>query len=315
MKEEERGVRPRSGRVKSLLILIVPMAMTIAGCTTSTSHQTSTNHQASTNRKNPPVPDVTGVTPSIGTTVGGTTVTITGSGFVGTTRVTFGAVAATSFMVISDTEITAVSPAQSASIQNVHVTTAGGTSEPVVAVDPFTYVNPVSAVTRIAPSSGAITGGTKVTITGSGFTGATEVVFGTIPATKYTVVSDTDIIAISPAHAAGVQDIQVTATGGTTTPKVAQDRFTYAKPAVAGIAPSSGTVAGGTTVTIAGTGFTGATEVVFGTDPRHEVHSGLRHRDHRHLAAPSVGICDIVVVVTGMTSTPEVAVDRFTYKP
>jgi hypothetical protein len=290
------------------------MVMMIAGCTTSTSHQTSTNHNTSTNHRNPPVPDVTGVTPPIGTTAGGTTVTITGTGFVGTTKVTFGAVAATSFMVISDTEITAVSPAQPASIQNVHVTTAGGTSEPVVAVDPFTYVNPVSAVTGIAPSSGAIAGGTKVAITGTGFTGATKVVFGTVPATKYTVVSDTEIIAISPAHAASVQDIQVTTAGGTTTPKVAHDEFTYAKPAVTGIAPSSGAIAGGATVTITGTAFTGATEVAFGAVPatKYTVVS-----DTEIIAispAHAVGICNIMVVVTGMTSSPVVAVDRFTYK-
>jgi hypothetical protein len=223
-------------------------------------------------------------------------------------------VAATSFMVISDTEITAVSPPQSPSMQNVHVTTSGGTSEPVVAVDPFTYVNPVSAVTGIAPSSGAIAGGTRVTITGSGFTGATKVVFGTVPATKYTVVSDTEIIAISPAHAASVQDIQVTAAGGTITSKVARDRFTYANPAVTGIAPSSGTPAGGTSVTVTGTGFSGATRVVFGTVPatKYTVVS-----DSEVIAispAHAVGTYNIAVLVTGMTSTPVVAVDRFTYK-
>jgi hypothetical protein len=83
-------------------------------------------------------PAVAGVSPTSGTTAGGTTVTITGSGFTGATKVVFGVVAATSYTVVSDTEITAVSPAQAAAIHNIYVTTPVGTSAPVAA-DEFTY--------------------------------------------------------------------------------------------------------------------------------------------------------------------------------
>jgi hypothetical protein len=51
--------------------------------------------------------------------------------------VVFGAIAATSFTVVSDTEITAVSPAQTGS-HNIIVTTPYGIS-PFVAADVFTY--------------------------------------------------------------------------------------------------------------------------------------------------------------------------------
>ena len=47
-------------------------------------------------------PSVTAVTPGSGPTTGGTTVTITGTGFSGVTKVAFGAVLATSFTVVSD---------------------------------------------------------------------------------------------------------------------------------------------------------------------------------------------------------------------
>ena len=47
-------------------------------------------------------------------------------------------------------------------------------------------------VTGLSPTSGPLAGGTPVTITGTGFTGATAVDFGTTAATSYTVVSSTD---------------------------------------------------------------------------------------------------------------------------
>ncbi|MGA2837796.1 MAG: IPT/TIG domain-containing protein, partial [Acidimicrobiales bacterium] len=85
-----------------------------------------------------PVPAVTGLSPASGTTLGGTVVTITGSGFTAASSVRFGPVAATSFTVVSDTQITAVAPAQAAGSRNVFVTTAGGTSSTVTA-DLFSY--------------------------------------------------------------------------------------------------------------------------------------------------------------------------------
>lgn len=316
MNEEERGTRQTSRRPKRPLVLGALMTLMVAGCSTAAHHQTSKTPQTSTHHKSLPVPNVTGVAPPTGTTAGGTTVTITGNGFLGATKVTFGEVAATSFMVVSDAEIIAVSPAQLPSIQNIHVTTAGGTSQPVVAIDPFTYVNPALAVTGIAPSSATTAGGTSVTVTGTGFTGATEVAFGTVPATKYTVVSDTEITAISPTQAAGVQNIQVTGAAGTTTPSSAADHFTYVKPvsAITRIAPSSGMTTGGTTVAVFGTGFMGATKVVFGAVPatKYTVVSGTEITAIS--PAQGVGTYNIVVTVPGGTSTPVAAVDRFTYK-
>jgi hypothetical protein len=66
-----------------------------------------------------------------------------------------------------------------------------------------------------------------VTITGTGFTGATAVLFGNgAPATGFTVVSDTEITATSPAHAAGMVNLKVTTAGGSS-PTVTADQFKY----------------------------------------------------------------------------------------
>ena len=84
-------------------------------------------------------------------------------------------------------------------------------------------------ITKISPDSGPPAGGTKITITGSGFTGASAVHFGTTAAQNFTVDSDTSITATSPAGI-GTVDIAVTIPGGTST-ATAADKFTYTPPA------------------------------------------------------------------------------------
>ncbi len=255
---------------------------------------------------------ITSISPTSGPVVGGTTVTINGSGFTGATKVVFGTVAATSFTVVSSTKITAVSPAQAAATHNIYVTVPGGTS-PAVPADDFTYA-PVPAITSISPTSGPVAGGTTVTINGSGFTGATKVVFGTVAATSFTVVSSTKITAVSPAQAAATHNIYVTTPGGTN-PAVAADDFTYAPvPAITSISPTSGPVAGGTTVTINGSGFTGATKVVFGTVAATSFTVVSSTKITAVSPAQAAATHNIYVTTPGGTN-PAVAADDFTYAP
>ena len=171
-----------------------------------------------------PRPTVTGISPTTGSTAGGTVVTVTGTGFTGATTVKFGTVAGTSLTVNSSTKITIKSPAHAAGIVDVTVTTPGGTSA-IVAGDKFTYGAPPK-VTKILPATGPTTGNTLVTINGTGFTGATAVKFGTTAGTSKTVVSSTKITVRSPAHAAGSVDIRVTTPYGTSA-IVTADKFTY----------------------------------------------------------------------------------------
>ena len=83
---------------------------------------------------------MTGVSPPSGSTMGGTTVFISGSGFIGATAVDFGTGnAAASFVVNSQNQITATSPPDTAGPVDVTVTTAAGTS-PTSLDDQFGYV-------------------------------------------------------------------------------------------------------------------------------------------------------------------------------
>lgn len=88
-------------------------------------------------------------------------------------------------------------------------------------------VQPAPAITSTSPSSGSIAGGAKVEITGTDFTGASEVKFGDLPAASFTVVSETEITAVAPrSKKAGRVDVTVTTLAGTSASPSA-GRFTY----------------------------------------------------------------------------------------
>jgi IPT/TIG domain len=72
--------------------------------------------------------------------------------------------------------------------------------------------NSAPTVTAISPTSGTTSGGTSVTITGTGFLSGPTVSLGGTSATNVTVVSSTSITATSPAHAPGTVDVVVTNT-------------------------------------------------------------------------------------------------------
>jgi hypothetical protein len=313
VKEKRQAPRTRSWQVRCSVVLVAAFMIVIAGCSTSTKPTTSIT---SSTQKRAPAPVVTAIAPSSGPTAGGTTVTITGSGFTGVTKVAFGKVAVKNFNVLSDTKITAASPAQAASMQTVFVTSAGGTSAPILSIATFFYDAPVPTVTAISPTSGPIAGGTTVTITGSGFIGAGQVTFGPDAAAGFTVVSDTEITAVSPPQSPGARDVLVTTAGGTNMAATPVDQFAYEGPVptVTAISPTSGPIAGGTTVTITGSGFIGASQVTFGPDAA----AGFTVVSDTEITAVSPGQAastrNITVTTAGEASAP-VAADAFTYKP
>ena len=257
------------------------------------------------------VPTVSGVGPSTGTTAGGTAVTITGSGFTGATKVAFGSTAATTFTVVSNTEITAVAPPGSAGEVDVTVTTPHGTSDTAAAADQFTYVAPAT-VRRVTPSTGLTAGGAEVTIYGSGFTGALGVAFGSTAATTYTVVSGSEITAVAPAGSPGAVDVTITTPYGTS-PTSSADQFTYvAPPTVSGVSTSTGSTAGGTRVTITGADLAGTTSVSFGSTAA-AVFPGSSNTEVTAIApAGSPGTVDITVTTPYGTSATGGA-GQFTY--
>ena len=189
----------------------------------------------------------------------GIPVTITGSGFTGATSVKFNGTTA-GYTVDSATQITATVPAN-ATTGTITVTTPAGTA---TSASSFTVA---PRITSFSPASGPV--GTSVIINGANFTGATSVTFNGTSA-SYTVNTAIKITATVPSGATtgliGVTTAAGTATSGTD--------FTVA-PRISSFSPTSGVI--GSSVTINGANFTGATSVKFnGTSATFTVNTAVK---------------------------------------
>ncbi|TMK99114.1 MAG: hypothetical protein E6G34_06355 [Actinobacteria bacterium] len=104
------------------------------------------------------------------------------------------------------------------------------TSAPTSAVSaPPPTPPPAPTVTGLSPNGGPEAGGTPVSITGSGFSGATAVKFGGHVAASFTVNSASSITAVSAAGT-GTVDVTVTGPNGTSA-ATSVDTFSYWPPA------------------------------------------------------------------------------------
>jgi alpha-tubulin suppressor-like RCC1 family protein len=167
---------------------------------------------------------------------------------------------------------------------------------------------PSPQVVKVQPNDGLPAGGTSVTITGLNFTGATAVKFGSTNAASFKVDSATSITAVSP-PGTGAVHITVTTPEGTSYTSH-RDLFGYG-PIVTRIEPNSGPAAGGTSVTISGTGLGGATAVKFGATEA----TSFKVESETEIIAVSpagTGTVDVTVETLGAVS-PTSSADQFSY--
>lgn len=257
-------------------------------------------------------PTVTGVSPTIGDPAGDSTyVTITGTNLAGTTGVKFGSVNVDWFVVQSSTQVLTLAPASAAGTFDITVTTYAGTSS-TSSADHFTYPGTPS-VTSLSASSGGTGGGTSVNITGTGFTGAQCVYFGSTLVTDFTVNSDTSLTVAAPPSDAGTIDVLVQGPNGISSPS-SSTRFTFSAasaPSVSSLSASSGGTAGGTVVTITGSNFSGASLVLFG---QVAAQAFVNSATQITAVAPAQGAGTVDVTVVSPTGTSAVSsADHFTY--
>jgi len=230
-------------------------------------------------------PTITSISPAGGPVKGGTSITITGTGFTRAQYVAFadggkidhGTPLGTNFVVNSDTSITVTSPDHfTAGPVDLIVSSEVGTNgpmSPVTPADVFTYNSitspsaPAPTVTGISPSSGPVAGGIAVTITGTNLSGATGVNFGSTASTDVNVEQicnldilgfcliespNYEIIATAPANAAGTVDVTVISPDGTSATSTA-DQYMYNGPVVTPSPVTTATQSQITGVTISGT--------------------------------------------------------------
>jgi IPT/TIG domain len=200
------------------------LAATNAGGTSRGDDQTFTTPAV-------PSPIVTRLSRHSGPASGGTSVRITGSNFAGATAVTFRAGEGTpdapaSFVVNSDSSITVTTPAHVAGETFVSVTRGGPSA--ITTASEFTFR---PTVTAIAPASGPRSGGTDVTITGSGFVVGSETAlfrFGDRVVHAVECTSATTCTAVTPRHSAGTVRVRAFVNGALSRRNDPADLFTYA---------------------------------------------------------------------------------------
>lgn len=215
-------------------------------------------------------PTILSITPSTGPSAGGTTVTITGTGFSApapgcgggaqSILVLFGTNQPTSCTVTNDTQIIAVSP-PGVGVQQITIAhPQNGTSAFTTAAN-FTYVSgPV--ISSLSPDSGPPGGGTVVTIAGANFADGATVTFGGVDATFIYFDGPAQIRAVSP-PGGGMVDVVVTV-AGVSSPTGAPTKFSYSLPGITELKPNAGAVAGGNTVLVTGFNFVAGATVAFG---------------------------------------------------
>lgn len=269
---------------------------------------------------------VTGVSPGSAPAGQPVTVTVTGTGFLPVAdadevRITSGTAGGTTVLATvpascaSATTCTATLPAEPAGTTvdvRVGVLNSGFSPGSPPDNDRFTYSQPAPHVSAVSPAHGTASGGTAVTITGTGLAGAQQVTFGGTPGTSLHVASDTSLTVTTPAGTEGTTAaVVVTGPGGTSN----SGSYLWADtPHISSLSPARGTSNGGTRVTITGANFAGVTSVTFGGTPG----TNLAVSGTGSLAvttpAGSAGKT-VPVVVTGAGGTSNSASYRYTAAP
>lgn len=227
----------------------VPSGATTGTLSVATPHGTASS-AASFTVTYPPA--ISSFSPASGTE--GTEVTLTGSSFTGATHVNFNGTTA-AFSVVSDNKVSTRVPS-SATTGTISVATPLGSTS---TANSFTVVTEsVPQISSFTPTSGGV--GTAVTLSGSGFSGATSVAFNEISAT-FTVSSDTQISTSVPSGAT-TGPIRVSTPQGSA---FSSGAFTVLEPSgppqIDSFTPASGQM--GTLVWLNGLNFTGTTAVDF----------------------------------------------------
>ncbi len=211
--------------------------------------------------------------------------------------------------------------------------TGVGTPDGITAFKAPAAISPPT-VSSVSPASGTVSGGTSIKITGTNFVAGAIVEIGqgsgtgptAIPASKVVVVSATEITATTGGGAkAGTLNLFVIDSGGTS-PANTGDDYTYdpaTTPTVSSVSPASGTVNGGTSIKITGTGFVAGATVEIGqgsgTGPTAIAASKVVVVSPTEITATTGGLAkagtwNLFVIDSGGTSLGNNAGDDYTYQ-
>ena len=208
---------------------------------------------------------LTGALPTQGSVAGGTVVTVSGTGFVpGTTAFVDGVPAATKLTSPNAIELT--TPAHGPGLADIQVTAPDGWTATLE--DAYNFILQAPFIAGITPDFGPPAGGTQILITGKGFHAQAKVTVGDVPA-QVLAASDGQITAVTPPGALGVVAVAVINPDYLSDTKAGAFTYTNEVPGdqvqVHAVNPPTGPAAGGTQITLTGTGFAADAAVIVGT--------------------------------------------------
>jgi hypothetical protein len=190
--------------------------------------------------------------------------------------------------------------------------TSGLRSTPSNEVAYTVPLTPPPSLTAVSPTSGPTSGGTVITLAGSGFRSGATVRVGRKRATGVSVVSSSQIRATTPPGSAGAQSVRVTNTDGQS--DVLSGAFTYrsstsTQPSLTSIAPTSGPASGGIPLTLKGSYFvSGATVTIGGASAKVTFVSSSELR----VTTPALSVGTHTVAVRNPNGQSDVLVSAFT---
>jgi hypothetical protein len=216
----------------------------------------------------PADPTVSGVAPPGGSELGGTALTISGTGFQPGARVVIGP------RIYVDGEPGGCTVVNATTITLTTQATPLGSWD-VVVVDPTgvegrrlaAFTSGVLQVDSVFPTAGQQTGGTLLTLRGKNFQSGAVVRIDGVQQGSVTFVDPTRLSVTTNAYVAGGPYVLEVENPDL---QVASAAFAYvaqSDPALATVDPVSGPAGGGQTLTLGGASFGAVSEVVFGADP------------------------------------------------
>lgn len=212
-----------------------------------------------------PAPEITSVTPNQGLTPGNENITIHGSHFASDAKVYFNStLLSTTF--ISDTELSAVTPSW-AKAESVKVKVVNPDGQEAALDSGYQYVYPAPVIESITPNQGEVTGNLQLDIRGKYFINGAKVFFDGVQLQNVVFYSSTQIKVKTPTWStADTVDVRIVNPDGQDGTMV--DGFTYVLPEgleLTEISPTEGPLAGGTTVSVAGSNLGLISELYLGS--------------------------------------------------
>jgi hypothetical protein len=254
-------------------------------------------------------PSIDTIDPAIGFAVGGDDVQITGGGFLAGAIVLIGGSKCTDVNVVDEYTLNCKTPPRTAGIKSLTITNPDGQTDTLA--NAFTYTA-APLITSVSPNGGALLGGTTLTINGSGFTNATDIFVGGVTCNPVVYVSNKKLTCTTGGHAAGA--VNVVATNDDGQSSTLTNSFTYrAAPTVSSLSISGGTIYGGTSVMVNGTGFVSGMTVKFGSSSC--IGNGYISSTKYYCTTPpgTAGIVDVTVTNDDLQTA--ILAGSYTYRP